>query len=305
MNILTTGATGFIGYHLVRKLHASKEHHLSIITRKTSSLRWPSNISSNLEILKIDENAQNLTDLVGQAKPDICIHLASQFISQHKTADIASVNFANITFPNLLIDALAQEAPSCKFINTGTMWEHHQNLDDFHPVNLYAATKRAFEDILKYYHQAHQISAITLKFYDTFGPQDIRKKLFFLLQNFSDDWVMDFSPGDQKLNLLYIDDVIDAYIKSITYLSNESKPQYASIQIGAEKNLTLKEIVSIYNEIYKRHIKVNWGAKPYRPREIMTPLINLDLASSMLKWSPDYTLESGLKKMKESEHLID
>ena len=67
---------------------------------------------------------------------------------------------SNITFGTQLVEAMV--ANGCyQFVNTGTSWQHYEN-DEYNPVNLYAATKQAFEDILRYYVETSALRVITL-----------------------------------------------------------------------------------------------------------------------------------------------
>ena len=67
-----------------------------------------------------------------------------------------------------------------RMVNTGTSWQHYEN-SDHRPSNLYAATKQAFEEILNFYATAYPLRVCSLHLSDTYGPNDIRPKLFGFL----------------------------------------------------------------------------------------------------------------------------
>lgn len=117
--------------------------------------------------------------MVENINPDIVIHIASLTSVTHDYSTIENLLRSNIEFPTKLLEAM-EVAGVKKFINTGTTWQNY-NSADYEPVNLYAATKQAFEDILKYYIFAKGFSSITLRLFDTYGPNDTRKNLYHYL----------------------------------------------------------------------------------------------------------------------------
>jgi nucleoside-diphosphate-sugar epimerase len=159
------------------------------------------------------------------------------------------------------------------FINTGTFWQHYEN-SNYSPVNLYAATKQAFESIAQYYVETNQIWFCTLKLSDTFGPNDTRPKIFSIWDRISKTGeTLDMSKGEQIIDISYIDDIVDAF----KMLTMHMQHRYSKIKNGdvfavkAEKLFTLKELAEIFQSVVKRKLNINWGARSYREREVMIP----------------------------------
>ncbi len=157
------------------------------------------------------------------------------------------------------------------FINAGTFWQHYHT-ENYRPRCLYAATKQAFEDILQYYTDAKAIRAITLKLFDTYGPHDPREKLFFLLRRASSTGMpLKMSPGNQKVDLLFVEDVVEAFVQAEVILSDAISPTYQDFGISSGHHIVLRDLVAKYSRVIGKNIPVEWGAKSYREREIMTP----------------------------------
>src|SRR5450759_134006 len=159
---LITGATGFVGSHLVQKL-VQDGWQVHIVTRKDSLL------PDKPEFAHVFCHAHNGTTeemvrLVGDVKPHVAFHLASLFLSQHDTKDVEHLILSNVLFGCQLLEALKINGVNC-IINTGTSWQHYEN-QSYSPVNLYAATKQAFEVLMQYYIEANNLKAITLKLFD-------------------------------------------------------------------------------------------------------------------------------------------
>ncbi|GAH74036.1 unnamed protein product, partial [marine sediment metagenome] len=204
---LVTGATGFVGSHLVRRLIKDGwEAH--IITRSSSSLAQLEDVCNKIIVHRHDGTTNSMINIVKGVKPEIVFHLASLFLAQHTSEDIERLVQSNLLFGVQLAEAMTLQGVT-KLVNTGTSWQHFQN-EPYNPVCLYAATKQAFKDMLKFYVEASELKVITLKLFDTYGPDDPRPKLFTLLRKVADEQTeLAMSPGEQLIDLVYIDDVIE------------------------------------------------------------------------------------------------
>lgn len=291
MKLLLTGATGFVGSHLAHRLVA-EGHELSILVRPHSRIEVLQAILPNIHIYVYDGSHASLLSAVKAAKPCVVCHLASLVLAKHKPEDVACLIESNLSFPTQLLEAMNHLGVRY-FVNTGTYWQHFKS-DSYNPVNLYASTKQAFEAILEYYVQACGIKAITLKLFDTYGPNDPRPKLFNLLNKaVTTDELLDMSAGEQLIDIVYIEDVIAAYMIAIQRLLDGHVSQYESYAISSGKLLPLKELVHLYSKVIKRAIAVNWGARPYRDREVMVPW---DKGQSLPNWEPKVSLHDGISK---------
>ena len=286
MKIILTGATGYIGKHLLKRLSA--KHDIFCIVRKSSDL---SEIQPFIKHLIILNNYQNLYEEFSRIQPDMVVHLAGMFRGEHSIDNIEEMLESNITFASILFDA-AQQSGCSSFINTGSYWQNY-NGDTYNPVNLYAATKQAFEDIILYYVKAKMCKAITLQIFDSFGPCDKRNKILNIVSRLKNGDTIQMSPGEQKLYFCYIDDIIDAYDCAIQSVRNMEPGIYYKYAIRDEKPYTLKQIIESYLRLSKKDIQILWGGRAYRQREIMEP----DGIGKILPgWSPKHNLDDGLKK---------
>lgn len=285
---LVTGGTGFVGGHLAKRLvHEGWQVH--ILSRKGSKLPHAPEFAHMANHVH-DGSTQNMVECVAQTKPDVVFHLASLFLSQHATKDIESLIQSNVLFGNQLLEAMRVNEVSC-IINTGTSWQHYNN-EQYNPVCLYAATKQAFEAILEYYVQACGIKAITLKLLDTYGPDDSRPKLFHLLNKAAKSCEpLDMSAGEQLIDIVHIDDVVDAYLIAAKRLLDGKLTKHEAYAVSSGQPLPLKELVRLYAEVTKQIIPVNWGARPYRYREVMSPWTK---GQSLPDWHISKNLIDGL-----------
>lgn len=290
MKIFITGATGFIGKHLVKKL--KDEGHVVIINLRANR---DSPFDNSIDTYNIEKyNEENIKWFI-QQKFDGVIHLASLYITNHKSGDIDDLINSNVKFGSIILE-IAAKANVKWFINTGTFWQHYQN-KQYSPVNLYAATKQAFESIAQYYIETNQIFLNTIKLSDTFGPDDTRPKIFNLWEKAARTGEkMAMSPGYQVIDINYVEDVVNAFIdlavllnKKVNHLNNGQ-----SFAVKAIKRYTLRELASIYEKVMNCKLNINWGEKTYREREVMCPWENGKLVPG---WTVKGTLEDNIKKL--------
>lgn len=303
MKILISGTTGFVGIHLVKRL-TEAGHDVRAIVR-------PSSDTSRLTKEKIDTyvfgtedgNVESLTSYMQKERFDGVIHLASLFLAQHRPRDVKSLTDSNVFFSAALLEA-AVAAKTPWFINTGTFWQHYGN-ESYSPVNLYAATKQAFLDIASYYIEISDIDFVTIELGDMFGPGDeTRKRIFNVWKNISPSGeTLEMSPGAQQIDASHIDNIVDGYERMITLISKDAasgkrKLCGKSFVISSDEIMTLKELAEIFEEISGMNYNIAWGAREYRPREVMK---TWNKGKKIPGWKPKISVREGVKKYLHDE----
>ena len=288
---LITGATGFVGTNLIKEL--SKQHwQVEAIVRKNSIIE--ESIKKMVTPHVYNGGVNELISIFKKSKPDVVFHLASLFIAEHESNQIDALINSNILFSAQLLEAMKSSKCRC-FINTGTAWQNFRK-KEFDPVNLYASTKQALEAILAYYHDAHGFSCITLKLFDNYGPNDGRNKIIsVLIKTSQNDETIKLSPGNQEIDISFIDDIVASFIEAANFLiTNQDSIINSSYFISGER-FTLKSLIKKIESSLKIKIKAKFGVKPYRKREVMK-LIKLN-KTDRPPW------ENKLKKIKFEEGI--
>jgi CDP-paratose synthetase len=269
MKLIITGANGFIGKNLCRRLQSNGRDFVCLV-RSGSSLEYF--IDNNIPVIQMGTDNGSMTELFKRINASGVVHLASYFIAEHQEDDLDDLILSNVLFGTQVLDASVKSGIKW-FINTGTFWQHY-NGSDYDPVNLYAATKQALEDIGKFYANAYDFKFCTLKLCDTYGPGDTRKKIFNIWEKIAKSGEsIDMSPGCQIIDIVHVDRVVDAYEKLINELHNRNGniKNCESYYISSNKKITLKELASEYERTNKVILNINWGGRSYRKREVMVP----------------------------------
>ncbi len=291
MKLLLSGATGFVGTHLTVALRQAG-HKLSVIARDGGSLEFLEREHIDYHVFTGD--ISELIAFVTNGRFNGAIHLASLFLAQHTVEQVGPLIDSNVKFSSQLLEA-ATKAGVPWFINTGTFWQHYQNAA-FSPVNLYAATKQAFEDVARYYLETTTINFVTVKLCDTFGPNDTRPKLFTLWQRAATSGErLDMSAGEQLIDVSYIDNVTDAFARLVELLGAPGAESLRgrSFAVSSGERMTLKELARVFEEVTDTALPINWGARPYRPREVMVPW---EHGEPVPGWQPKVTVREGIMR---------
>lgn len=282
---LVTGAAGFIGSHLVRRL---LEDGWSV-----TAITHQSNPPGDVDVIRDDGSLGDLTEAVLGAAPDVCFHLATHFVASHQPSDLDAMIEANLRFGLRVIESMSQR-PSASFVNVGTIWQHHDSRP-YGPVSLYAAMKQAFQDIVQFYAESTPMKTVTLELPDSYGPGDRRQKLVsILLHSAQSGQVLDMSGGEQYYDVLFVADVVSGLLEAPRYAS-ENAPVFS---LHSPSPTTVRSFVEEVERHLGQSIPIQWGARPYRSREMMAPWLTTPLLPG---WRPRVQLADGLQHMRDED----
>lgn len=301
VHVLITGATGFIGSHLVTALSADPRYQVSLLIREGADGAALSD-PQQYRIWTLSADANNLPDILEQCQPDVVIHLAALYLKSHSFEDIDPLLDSTVRLTTKLLEAMNTNQIK-RFIYTGTCMEYLYG-DDYNPVNLYAAAKHAAETMLTYYVEACGFSALTVKLYDTYGPADPRPKLIpFLKKLAAEPGPVDFPPGEQAMDLVYIDDIVDLYRKAVEWMVRQEEPGHEIVWGGTGRVHSLRDIAAQYEEVAGVKLPIRWGALPYAERQIMRPAGDVQAARRLLNWEAKVSLKEGLQRLLKQDAL--
>jgi nucleoside-diphosphate-sugar epimerase len=289
MKIVVTGVTGFVGRHLLDALN-NTEHQLCLLLRNEAAVQQLNTTAAHTLVFLTDTSWK---EKIKQFQPKMVIHLAAYLTSTDDTASIDKLINSNLMLGTHLLDALKDTGLSF-FINTGTFAEYNGAV--LSPAYLYAATKTAYRPILQYYSTITGFTTVNVIPYTVYGGISANKKLVDLVYESVKAVVpVDMSPGEQVLDFIHIDDVVDFYITLIKNTAVLSE-KYYDVHLGTGKGTTPKQLAQVMEDIMQQKTNINWGGRPYRSNDTMYAVAPESKLMATLHWQPAITLQQGLEK---------
>ncbi|WP_227938055.1 NAD-dependent epimerase/dehydratase family protein [Alkalihalobacillus deserti] len=299
MNVLITGATGYVGRNLIFAL-TKMSHTIGLLVRDMEKANDLFGEHENIKL--IDQNVNLLKTSIEEFNPKVVIHLATHSTSSDDYENMRSLINTNILYSTEILDALK----NCQvrlFINTGTFAEYYYSDGNLESAYLYAATKTAFRSILDYYKKIIGFNVINVIPYTIYGENDTRKKVFhYLLEALDSPSSIHMTAGEQILDLIYIDDVVDFFITILNNINTLSQfTNYSlDLHLGTGIGTSIKELTNYIETITNKKANIHWGAKPYRKFDIMYAVAPISKNIELLGWRAKTPLVKGLQKLIET-----
>jgi len=287
--ILLSGASGFLGSHLLQALLA-KGYKVVILKRSTSDIWRIKHILD--QVVSYDVDKQAVETAFEEQRIDIVIHTACHYGRFESSID--EIVESNLTFGLKILDASLKYKIDT-FFNTDTLLEKK--------LNSYALSKAQFVEWL--HQSASDIQVINLKLEHMYGKNDDTSKFvpWVLSQLQANSSEIALTKGEQQRDFIYIDDIIAAYLLLLERVSDLSG--FSEFDVGTGRLITVKSFVKKLLSTYevncgKSSTKLNFGAIPYRGGEVMK--VKLDNQPLIrLGWNVTVDLETGLKKIVEQQ----
>ncbi len=287
-SILLTGATGFLGSHILKKLLATN-YKIIILKRSFSNTFRIENDLKNLKIYNLDEI--NLEKIFEENEIDIVLHTATQY--GRKQESIVDIVESNLMLPLKLL-SLSQVYNVKTFINTDTLLDKR--------ISSYALSKKQFRNWLQFY--SNNMTCINVSLEHFFGPKDDSTKFVtYIIKSLIEEVEkLDLTAGEQERDFIYIDDVVEAFIVIIQNINNQNG--FYEYEIGSGVNIKIKDFILKTADILENTTtKLNFGALPYRENEVMRSHVNLTEIYK-LGWSPKNNFVDGLYRTIKLERNV-
>ena len=283
--VLLTGATGFLGSHLLESL-LKKGYKVVILKRSTSNVWRIENLMS--QVISYDVDVQPLELAFEQQHIDCVMHTACHYGRNDDT--LSQIVETNLMFGLRILDA-SLKFNTDTFFNTDTLLNKH--------LNVYALSKKQFVEWLQ--QKSDKIQVINLKLEHMYGPKDDATKFvpWVLSQLQQQVTEIKLTKGEQQRDFIYIDDVVFAYLIALEKAS--SLKEFSEFDVGTGQLVTVKSFLNQLKDRYEVTFgatvtKLAFGAIPYRPGEMMKVEVN-NKALLDLGWEPKISIEKGIQKI--------
>lgn len=289
---IITGATGYIGSHVLKYLLA-EGWEVHVVADPKFGYDNIKEVMTQIDVFDYSGDISSLCSYFCKVQADVVFHLAAAVITNYKPEQVPVLIQSNVQFGTEILEAM-KSSNTRIFVGTGSYWQNYKS-DGYNPVDLYAATKEAFEQIIQYYVDAYDYKAATLKLFDVYGEDDKRPKIWNILREIAGtEKSLDVSPGEQILDLVHVSDVSTAYQCAFEYLKTVEHPCREVFGVFTGERMTLKEAILLFENFCSKAIHVNFGGKQYKEREVMNPISCL---LPVPGWHPLISPVDGLKRL--------
>jgi nucleoside-diphosphate-sugar epimerase len=204
---LITGGLGFTGRRLVEYLVEIGEEPILLVRSKDSISKGDFPVSTKVLTLS------DLREQIGNLQIGSVFHLATSYMYSPNAEQITQLIDSNIELPTQIAQLLLSEKMTVDWVNVSTFMQHYESMA-YCPTSIYAATKQAAEDILKYFEVIGSIRLKTVIFPNIYGENDKRPKLLnYLISCIEENQTATLASGTQVLELLHVDDAVRALVE--------------------------------------------------------------------------------------------
>jgi nucleoside-diphosphate-sugar epimerase len=298
--VLVTGADGFIGSHLTRRLVAEGAD-VHALTMDVSSV-YPARLVGVRGQIALHEG--NLTDrgaideLARRAKPSVVFHLGAYTHVGKSWQRVNECVQTNVQGTINLLKALEPVGYE-RFINTGTS-EIYGDIDvpfredaQVNPCSPYAVSKYAAERFCRMFHQGHGWPIVLVRPFNAYGPAQSPDRIVpeTIVRALRRQGLKTTS-GRQTREFNYVEDLVDGFVKLATTPGIEGE----LFNLGCGDDVPIREIVTTILDLMGNPIAPEIGALPDRPNEIWRMYCDNTRARERLGWEPNHSLRDGIVK---------
>ncbi|MDO8720857.1 MAG: NAD-dependent epimerase/dehydratase family protein [Syntrophales bacterium] len=299
--VIVTGATGFVGANLTRRL-VEDGHEIHLLVRRGCNSWRIKDIYSKVSLHETDlTDGDALAGVVSEIKPEWIFHLAvyGAYSWQKDLHQMVQTNIVGTI--NLVETCLKTGFES--FVNTGTSSEYGykdyppEESASLEPNSHYAVTKASATMFCRYMGQSRGMHMPTLRLYSVYGPFEDPGRLIptLVMEGLAGKLPPLVNPGVMH-DFVFIEDVVEAYLLAARKAGQGSGIVY---NVGTGIQTSIGEIVASARRIMKIAVEPRWGSMPDRKWDTGSWVADSQRIRKELGWRPEYTLEQGLRRVVE------
>jgi nucleoside-diphosphate-sugar epimerase len=308
-NVLITGSSGFIGYHITL-LYLKKGFRVYGIDDMSDGYdvklkQWrlsQLNKNKNYRFTKIDISSEKklenyFSKNFKRNKIETIINLAAGTGVRKSTLFPNSYYQSNLMGVLNLIK-LSKKYSSKSFVQASTSSVYGDSKEKSFkidsetskPDSIYAASKKASEVLLHAYHSLYGQNVSILRFFTVYGPcgRPDMAPFIFTEAAINDRSINVFGTGKQKRDFTYIDDIVDGIYKS----SKLKGLNY--LNLGNNKPVSINNLIKIISNLSNKKIKR--VDKPSTPEDVFYTSADISKTKKIINWKPKTSLEQGISK---------
>lgn len=300
--ILITGAAGFIGFHLAKKLCKNSivlgldnfNDYYDVQLKKDRALYLN---QFDVEVLNKDITDENsFLNVVKSFKPTHVVHLAAQAGVRYSTQNPHAYIQSNVVGFTYVLEALKKKNIPLIYASSSSVYGDCQEIPfsesttQDHPINLYGATKKANEIMAYSYHKLYQMQVIGLRFFTVYGPWGRPDMAYYAFTNkiFNQEPINVYDGQGIERDFTYIDDIIEGITSTLDY------PGKCEVfNLGNNEPVKLNDFISTLEETLGQKAIKNY--MPQALGDMEKTYADISKAQKHLNFSPKTSLKTGLE----------
>jgi len=311
MRVLVTGAAGFIGFHLCRRLGATPgcevlgvdnlgEHASGGLKRARLAELAP---RPGFRFVQADfADADAFRREHAGFRPDYVVHLGAQTGVRYSLENPGAYVHSNLVgFASVLEAARALPprhlvfASSSSVYGAGARVPFREDDDAGQPLSFYAATKKADEAMAYSYAHAHGLAITGLRFFTVYGPwgRPDMTPMLFARAILEGEPVRLFDHGRYRRDFTYVDDIVDGVLR-VLLAPAAGTPAWRILNLGHNRPVAMLEFVRLLEGLLGRSARIEM--LPPLPTEMPETCADLTRIRAAVGYEPTVTLEDGLRR---------
>lgn len=312
MTILVTGAAGFIGYHLARRLLAEGHQvygidnlndYYDVRLKQARLAQLMSFEYFEFDHLDISDGTQ-LAALFRQRPFEQVVHLAAQagvrYSLRNPQAYVASnlVGFANVLegCRDRVSHLIYASSSSVYGANKKVPFAVGDRVD--YPVSFYAATKKSNELMAYAYSHLYDLPVTGLRFFTVYGPWGRPDMAYFkFVRAIDQGQAIDvYNHGQMERDFTYIDDVVEGLVRLLDRppQPQADQPAYRLYNLGNNQPMPLLRFIEIIEQEMGKIAQKNW--LPMQPGDVPATYADIDSLAEAIDFRPTTDPEVGIRQ---------
>ncbi len=316
MKVLVTGAAGFIGYHVARRLAESKRCEVLGVdvigdyydpALKGARLEQLAQLEKFRFVQGDFAEAEKFSALVAQFKPHYVVHLGAQPGVRYSMENPGAYQHSNLDGFTSVLEACRRTPPkhlvfasSSSVYGSGAKAPYREDDNTDQPVSFYGATKKANEVMAHSYAHVHGLNVTGLRFFTVYGPwgrPDMAPTIFARAICEGKPLKL-FNHGKNLRDFTFVDDIVDGVVKVLLYPPAERPtPSMRIFNLGHHRPVETLLFVRMLEELLRKKAEIE--LLPPQPGDMFETCADLTRVQAAIGFAPKVPLEEGLKRFVE------